>query len=421
MSTGPTSAAALAPDTERLMADISGLTAYVDSGAPGWTRPVFSDPYRGSRQWVADRMRDAGLQTRIDAAGNIIGRLPGLHSTKPALVTGSHTDTVHGGGRFDGMVGVFSGIEVARRLRESGTALSRDLYVIDFLGEEPNTFGISCVGSRALAGLLTAEHLDRTDDRGRRLGDVMSAYGADPAEALRQAWAPGSIHAYIELHVEQGPLLERTGHPVGVVTAIAGIERLLVTFTGRADHSGTMPMEGRHDALVAAAEAILTVEREGCGAPVHGVSTTGRIESVPGALNVVPSGARIWGELRSVDASWLSGAKRRVLQRIAADAEARGVATMVEWLNDQDPVPCAKSMQDQIAGAATDLGYSWQAVPSGAGHDAAHLARLGPMGMIFIPSIGGRSHVPEELSNPADIAIGAHVLARTLVDLDRAG
>lgn len=409
------------PEAARIDADIEALTHYVVEGTPGWTRPVFSDPYRASRTLVADAMRDAGMEVRIDAAGNIVGRLPGRDSGKPALMTGSHTDTVHGGGRFDGIVGVMSAIEVVRMLRGSGTTLERDLYVVDFLGEEPNTFGLSCVGSRAIAGKLTAADMDRTDDRGRRLGDVMAAYGADPAGALTQAWEPGSIHAYVELHIEQGPQLERSGNPIGVVTAIAGIERLLVTFTGRPDHSGTMPMEDRHDALVAAAEAILTVEREGCGAPVHGVSTTGRIESSPGALNVVPDHARLWGELRSVDPQWLSGAKRRVVERIAADADARGVSTMVEWLNDQDPVVCDQSMQDRIARSTEALGYAWEAVPSGAGHDAAHMAHLGPMGMIFIPSIGGRSHVPEEFSTSEDIATGAHVLAQTLIDLDRAG
>lgn len=414
-----TDADRLLPNAERMAENIAELSTITESAEAGWTRRVYSDPYRASRTWTAEHMRAAGLDVHVDAAGNIIGRLPGRDGGKPALMTGSHTDTVRGGGRFDGMVGVLGGIEVARRFRETDTVLDHDLYVVDFLGEEPNTFGLSCVGSRAIAGLLTAEHLDRTDDQGHRLGDVMRSFGADPDGALAEAWAPHSIAGYVELHVEQGPALERAGTPIGVVTAIAGIERLLVQFTGRPDHSGTMPMEGRHDALVAAAEAILTIEREGCGAPVHGVSTTGRIESSPGALNVVPSEARIWGELRSVDPSWLSGAKRRVVDRIAADAEARGVGTLMEWLNDQDPVPCDASMQDRIAQASASLGYEWMAVPSGAGHDAAHLAHLGPMGMIFIPSIGGRSHVPEELSRTPDIVAGVHVLAQTLLSLDR--
>jgi len=412
--------AALAPDADRLAADLAALAAYRSPDAPGWTREVFSDPYRSERGWVRDRMRDAGLEVRVDAAGNVIGRLPGMSPDAPPLVTGSHTDTVHGGGRFDGVVGVLGGIEVARRLRETGTRLRRDLFVIDFLGEEANGFGISCLGSRALAGVLTGEHLSRRDAAGRRLGDAMTGFGADPSGALGLAWRPGSVHAYLELHIEQGPVLERQGTALGVVTAIAGIERLLATFDGRADHAGTTPMTERRDALAAAAQAVLTIERTACGAPVHAVSTTGRIEALPGAFNVVPDQARLWAEVRSVDAAWLGGVKRRLAEEIAGEAAARGVTAMIEWLNDQDPVPTSPSVRDHIGRTADELGIGWTAIPSGAGHDAAHMTPLGPLGMIFIPSRGGRSHVPEEWTDLADIAVGVHALAATLVRLDQA-
>ncbi|PSK99406.1 N-carbamoyl-L-amino-acid hydrolase [Murinocardiopsis flavida] len=406
-----------APDADRLWADLTALAAYADPDLAGWSREVFTDPYRAARAWVRALMADAGLATSVDAVGNITGRLPGTHGGGPPIVTGSHTDTVRGGGRFDGIVGVLGGIEVARRLRETGTRLRRDLVVVDFLGEEANGYGISCMGSRALAGTLTAAHLDRRDAAGDRLGDAMARFGADPAASLGIAWR-GGVHAFVELHVEQGPLLEREGAEVGVVTAIAGIERLLATFAGRSDHAGTTPMGERADALTAAAEAVLTVEREGCGAPVHGVATTGRIEGATGAFNIVPDRARIWAELRSVDPGWLGGVRRRVAERIAADAARRGVETGIEWLNDQPPVPADRAVQDVIGGAADGLGASWAPVPSGAGHDAAHLARLGPMGMVFIPSRGGRSHCPEEWTDPAQIATGVHVLGDTIVRLD---
>ena len=412
--------AALAPDADRLATDLAALADYRSPDAPGWTREVFSDPYRSERGWVRDRMRDAGLEVRVDAAGNVIGRLPGMSPDAPPLVTGSHTDTVHGGGRFDGVVGVLGGIEVARRLRETGTRLRRDLFVIDFLGEEANGFGISCLGSRALAGVLTGEHLSRRDAAGRRLGDAMTGFGADPSGALGLAWRPGSVHAYLELHIEQGPVLERQGTALGVVTAIAGIERLLATFDGRADHAGTTPMTERRDALAAAAQAVLTIERTACGAPVHAVSTTGRIEALPGAFNVVPDQARLWAEVRSVDAAWLGGVKRRLAEEIAGEAAARGVTAMIEWLNDQDPVPTSPAVRDHIGRTADELGIGWTAIPSGAGHDAAHMTPLGPLGMIFIPSRGGRSHVPEEWTDLADIAVGVHALAATLVRLDQA-
>jgi beta-ureidopropionase / N-carbamoyl-L-amino-acid hydrolase len=415
----PVDLAGLAPDPDRLAADLAALADYREPDAPGWTREVFSDPYRSERDWVRDRMREAGLQVRVDAAGNVVGRLAGTSPGAPPLVTGSHTDTVHGGGRFDGVVGVLGGIEVARRLRETGTRLTRDLFVIDFLGEEANGFGISCLGSRALAGVLTGEHLSRRDASGRRLGDALAGFGADPDRALGLAWRPGSVHAYLELHIEQGPVLERRGTALGVVTAIAGIERLLATFDGRADHAGTTPMTERRDALAAAAQAVLTIERTACGAPVHAVSTTGRIESLPGAFNVVPEQARLWAEVRSVDAGWLGGVKRRLAQEIADGAAARGVTAMVEWLTDQDPVPTTPTVRDHIGRTADELGIDWTPIPSGAGHDAAHMTPLGPLGMIFIPSRGGRSHVPEEWTDLADIAVGVHTLAATLLRLDQ--
>lgn len=409
----------LAPDADRVAATIASLAgAFTESAEPGWTRRVFSEAYRSSREWTLALMRDAGLEARIDPAGNVVGVLPGRNRAARPLMTGSHTDTVHGGGRFDGIVGVIGAVEVARRLRESGQLLERDLVVVDFLGEEANPFGVSCVGSRSIAGLLDAEHLERVDEDGRRLGDVMAAFGLDPAAALAQAWAPGSLHGYVELHVEQGPVLQASGTSIGVVTAIAGIERLFARFTGRADHAGTMPMTMRHDALAAAAASVVAIEREGCGAPVHGVSTVGRFESGPGAFNVVPDEARVWAEMRSTEGEWLTGARRRVVDAIGAEASQRGVDLVVEWLNDQEPVRADPLVQDVIGTAADSLGLTWQAIPSGAGHDAAHLAHLGPMGMIFVPSIGGRSHCPEELSETRDIAEGIHVLAATLAQMD---
>ena len=419
MSTPPIDLDALAPDTGRLSSRIHELAEFHDSSVPGWSREVFSEPYRASREWVRRQMAEAGLNPVTDAAGNIVGRLPGRRGTGPALVTGSHTDTVRHGGRFDGIVGVLAGIEVAQRLQETGTSLARDLLIVDFLGEEANEFGISCMGSRSIAGVLQPEHLERVDGTGTRLGDAMHHFGLDPQAALRGAWRPADVHAYVELHIEQGPLLERSGTSIGVVTAIAGIDRLLAHFAGRAGHAGTVPMSDRHDALVSAAAAVLTVERVGCGAPVHGVATPGHIESSPQSMGVLTDTARLWAEIRSVDRTWLHGARKQIADEIAAETLQRGVEIDIEWLTDQDPVPTSDLVHDVIADAADGLGLSRQAVPSGAGHDAAHLVRLGPMGMIFVPSVDGKSHCPEEMTAIGDIAQGAHVLAATVTDLDK--
>jgi N-carbamoyl-L-amino-acid hydrolase len=407
---------ALAPEKSRIAADLAELSGFADPDEAGWTRRVFSEPYRASRAWVRARMRDAGLDVCEDDAGNLIGLLPGTTGA-PALVTGSHTDTVSRGGRFDGVVGVLGAIEFARRLRETGMRLAHDLLVVDFLGEEPNAHGVSCIGSRAIAGLISPGYLDQRDGNGVTLGRALESAGRSPSDMLRARWRPDDVAAFVELHIEQGPVLQRRQADIGVVTAIAGIERVMAAFTGRADHAGTMPMTDRRDALAAAAQAILTVEQIGCGEP-DAVATVGDLKTAPGALNIVPESARIWAELRSPSQAWLGTARKRVVQDIADLAQARGVEVELDWLNDQDPVPTTLGVQDVIAAASQSLGQRWTSIVSGAGHDAAHLAALAPMGMIFVPSRDGRSHCPEEWTDLDQIGAGVHALAATMVSLD---
>lgn len=410
----------LAPDAGRIERDVMDLATVRDPGNPGWTRQVFSDPYRASREWVAAKMRESGLDVHRDGTGNIVGVLPGSRPAAPALVTGSHTDTVAGGGRFDGVVGVVGALEVVRQLRERDIRLARDLVVVDFLGEESNDFGLSCLGSRALAAELTSSDLDRVDGQGARLGDRYAAFGLDPSAVLAADWARRMpLHCYVELHVEQGPVLERKGTPIGVVTAVAGINRLLATFHGRPDHAGTRPMDDRRDAMAAAAEAVLAIEREGCGAPVHGVATTTRLTAQPDSPNVVPGTVHLRAEMRSIDEHWLTTARRRLVDEIVGQARERGVDVDFEWTSDNDTVKTSDEIHDALAHAADANGLAWTPVPSGATHDAVHLARLCPMGMVFIPSRAGRSHCPEEWSDFDDIAAGVQVLGSTLQALDQ--
>lgn len=408
----------LVPVQERVLENLSQLNSYTESATPGWTRRVFSDPYRSSRDWVLQLMSEAGLQTSMDAAGNLIGVLPGRDRSLAPLVSGSHTDTVHGGGRYDGIVGVIGAIEVAHLLKQHQIQLNRDLVIIDFLGEEANNFGVSCIGSRYWSGKLSAEHLQRVDDQtGLTLANTMENFGLDVADLNTSHPLSRQHHAYIELHIEQGPRLEREGIDIGIVTAIAGIDRLFASFIGRPDHSGTASMDDRIDALTAAAEAVLIIERMGCG---EHVTTTGKLAVEQGAFNVVPSEAKLWAEMRSIDSSWLTGTKRKLATEIANSALARGVVLDMQWLNDQPPVPTNTSVRDLIGGASTSLGLSSRPIPSGAGHDAAHLVELGPTGMLFIPSVDGRSHVPEEFTHSKDILNGIHVLAASLVAADKA-
>lgn len=405
---------------EWLDSALTDLAEFRSAGRPGWTREVFSESYRESRHWVADKMRAAGLQVHIDAAGNIIGRLPGRNPAAPPLVTGSHTDTVDGGGRFDGVVGVLGGLAAVETLRESGTVLDRDLLVVDFLGEESNPFGLSCLGSRALAGELTPRDLARTDYSDRTLASAFEDFGLDPSDLLgRAAWTgTRRPHVYLELHVEQGPVLEARGTEIGIVTAITGIERLVASFTGTPDHAGTRPMDDRRDAMVAAAEAVLAIRAEGCGAPEHGVATVTRLENASSSPNVVPSLVRLHGEVRSVDESWLTGTRRRLAEEIAARAGQHGVEADLSWTTDNAVVRSAPGVQDLAAAACDAAGVSWLPVPSGATHDAVHMAALAPMGMIFVPSANGKSHCPEEFTATGQIATGVRVLADTLIRLD---
>lgn len=410
---------ALEPVAARIESDLTELAEIRDPEHPGWTRAGFSDSYRHARDWIAAKMRSAGLEVRRDQAGNVVGVLPGRSPAAPSLVTGSHTDTVKGGGRYDGTVGVLGALEVVRLLRESGAHLTRDLVVVDFLGEESNDWGLSCLGSRAVAGELRGADLDRRDGAGQRLGEQYARFGLDPSAVLGERWlTQHPMHGYVELHIEQGPLLEDKGATIGVVTAIAGIERLSATFEGRPDHAGTRPMDDRRDAMVAAAHAVLAVHREGCGAHRHGVATTTQVVNALPAPNVVPSSVQMRAEMRSIDEEWLGATKERLATDILDQARVLGVDVTFDWTSDNTVVSASRAIQDTVARAATRSGLTWESMASGATHDAAHIARRCPMGMIFVPSRDGRSHCPEEWTDITDIEAGVRVLGDTLRNLD---
>ncbi|MEX5237044.1 M20 family metallo-hydrolase [Kocuria arenosa] len=407
--------------SQRVEEQVGQLSRLRRDDRRGWTRQVFSEPYRESRDWVAARMKDAGLEVRRDVAGNLVGRLAGARPAAPALMTGSHSDTVDGGGRFDGVVGVLAAIEAARSIRASGSPLTRDLLVVDFLGEEPNDFGLSCLGSRSVAREMTAADLARRNGAGKTLAAAYEDFGLDPSAVLQSSPpGPGPLHAFVELHIEQGPALERGGEQIGVVTSVCGIERFVAHFAGREDHAGTRPVADRQDAMVAAAEAVLAVRREGCGAPGNGVATATHADNLSPSPNVVPSAVDLRGELRSIDRSWLSGARRRLGESVLAASRGYGVDVEFDWTTDNHVVDTHPRAHDVVAATADRLGYSWRPIPSGATHDAVHMAALAPMAMIFVPSRGGRSHCPEEWTDPLEIGQGVHVLGETLRSLDTA-
>jgi len=408
-----------APVQERVDADLRALAALVDDRQPGWTRAALTEPDREARNWALEQLRAAGLVAELDAAGNVIGRLPGSDPSAGAILTGSHTDTVPGGGRFDGMVGFVGALEVARALREAGRTLRHDLVVIDFFGEEPNDFGLSCVGSRALTGQLAAEHLALRDRDGRSYAQALAASGIDPDGIDTARLGPGiDARAFIELHIEQGPVLEQQGSQLGLVTTITGVARFRALFQGRRDHAGTTPMAARQDAGCAAAGTVLAVERIASSAET-GRGTIGSVTFTPDAVNVVTERAEVFGELRSPDAQWLRQARSALLDAVGAEAGARGVQLDLEWLPGKAPTAMSPSLVDLCDEAVADLGYRYSRMYSGAEHDAAVMASVCPTVMLFVPSRDGRSHCPQEWTDSDDVVAGIDVLAESILRMDQ--
>jgi N-carbamoyl-L-amino-acid hydrolase len=412
----------LSIDADRLWRRLETLASFTRPDVP-WTRRAFSPEFDKARDWLRAEFAQAGLAVHTDAAGNLTGRREGTQPGLAPLVTGSHCDTVVGGGRFDGILGVLAGLEVAQSLHERGVALRHPLEVIDFLSEEPSDYGISCVGSRAFAGTLDDAMLASCNDAGESLAQAMRRIGARPdADALAgAARGPGGIAAFVELHIEQGPVLEREGLPIGVVTDIVGIRRVALTVTGQPDHAGTTPMNIRRDALVGAARLIDAAHREASamdGRPHYVVATIGRISMSPNVPNAVPGRVDMVLEVRSNAQSVLDDFPERLLALCRDDLQKLRLACSMEPLTRTPPTACSEVVMQAVAGAADRLGLSHRPLPSGAGHDAMHVAAAGPMGMIFIPCLDGRSHCQEEWASQAQVAAGTLVLAETLRALD---
>jgi N-carbamoyl-L-amino-acid hydrolase len=328
---------------------------------------------------------------------------------------------VPGGGRFDGIAGVVAAIEVARAIAESGTRLRHTLEVIDFLAEEPSDFGLSCIGSRGISGTLTPAMLAMENDSGRRLGDALGDIGGDGtriADAIRN-----DIAAFFELHIEQGPVLERERIDIGVVTAIVGIRRIEVRFVGEAAHAGTAPMNLRRDAAYAGALMIAAVRERAEALAVSGegyfVATVGIVEVLPGGSNVVPQSARIVIDARSSS----QALTERFVQQIEADsctiaARARVERAAFELLSDGLPAQCSPALRTHLHDASARLGLSHIDIASGAGHDAAFMAKICPSAMVFIPCLRGMSHTPDEWSEPGELAAGTAVMLEAIRSFD---
>ena len=404
-------------DAEALWNDLMALGAITDPARP-YTRRSFSSLYLDGRAWLTRRMQAAGLTTRIDAAGNLIGRIEGDANAK-TLMIGSHSDSVPSGGRFDGMAGVIAGLAIARALAENNIRLRHSLEIVDFLAEEPSEFKLSCIGSRGITGNLSVADLALRNEQQETLGDALARMGGRPTEL--KAARRTDIHAAFELHIEQGPVLEAEALDLGIVSAIVGITRLEIQFLGTAGHAGTTPMTQRRDPLLAAAHLVgwvrhcaqaMAARRQG-----HFVATVGVIEALPGATNVIPKSARIVVDARSEDPLLTAEFCRAIDAESLAAANVERVAFNVQ--SNTAPAACDPALQRMLRISADALGYSSKSMASGAGHDMAFLSQVAPVAMVFIPCKDGRSHTPDEWATSSALQRGTDVLLHALLQVDR--
>lgn len=408
-------------DGQRLWDDLMQLAEITDPGKP-YTRRSFSPLFDQGRDWLRQRFEQAGLKTRIDAAGNLIGRRGGSEPSAGTILLGSHSDTVPSGGRFDGPAGVLTALEIVRSLTESDVTLRHNIEVIDFLAEEPSEFGLSCIGSRGMAGVLDQRMLAYTDPSGKLLSHAIDRVGGNIvtlASAKRN-----DIAAFFELHIEQGLVLQDGNIDVGIVTAIVGITRIEVIFKGSADHAGTTPMHLRRDAFTPAAKTAVCVDRiaREFVAREDGlfVATIGIVSVTPGASNVVPQEARIVIDARSENRALMDEFLARLDTETATfAAESRTERATFSRLSDTNPTRCDPGLRGLLRDSANALGFSHIDIASGAGHDAAFVARFAPAAMLFIPCRDGKSHTPEEWAEPDAIAAGAAVIAEAVLRFDR--
>jgi allantoate deiminase len=404
----------ISPD--RIMQRCDALARHSEL-AGGLTRVFLSPENRAANELVLGWMREAGMQAGLDAIGNVAGRYEGARPGLPCLMLGSHLDTVRDAGRYDGMLGVISAIECVAALNAQKKRLPFALEVLGFGDEEGVRFGTTMLGSRALSGSLDLSVLKVADSNGTSLEQAMRAFGLDPAKIPEVKRKRGDLLAYAELHIEQGPVLEAEGLPVGVVTAINGFSRLRVTLSGVAGHAGTVPMHLRRDALAAAAECVLAVERIAARDPEL-VGTVGRIEASPGAINVIPGKVVFTVDVRAPRDELRLSCVDEVKREIASVCDRRKIGSEIENLQELGVAPCADWLMAQLDRAVAAEGLRVRRLPSGAGHDGMALKAVADIAMLFVRCKGGISHNPAESISAADAAAGARVLLRFIEKFD---
>ena len=401
-------------DPSRILQRCDALARH--SELPGGLTRVFLSPQaRAAADLVLGWMREAGMQARLDAIGNALGRYEGERPAAACLMLGSHLDTVRDAGKYDGMLGVVTAIECVHLLNAREERLPFAIEVVGFGDEEGVRFGTTLLGSRALAGTLDPRVLESTDAQGVSIAQALRDFGLDPQEIPSVRRKRGEVLAYAELHIEQGPVLEAEGLPVGVVSAINGFSRLRATLRGEAGHAGTVPMKLRRDALAAAAECVLAVERIARARPEL-VATVGRIEARPGAINVIPGEVQFTVDVRAPEDAAREQAVAAVRTEIAVIAEARSIGFEIETLQELGSSACAPWLMAQLERAVAGEGLRCLRLPSGAGHDGMALKAIADIAMLFVRCKRGISHHPAEAISAEDAGTGARVLYRFIHD-----
>ena len=402
-------------DSERLSAELDTLAGFSDVPAPAVTRVVFSAVDLAARRWFKGLCAEAGLDTREDAVGNTYARWHGADPDLPAVATGSHFDAIPHSGRYDGTVGVLGGLEAIRALRRAGHRPRRSVELILFTSEEPTRFGIGCLGSRLMSGSLAPESAASLEDRdGKTLEEVRTEAGfLGPLAGV--ALGRDRYHAFVELHIEQGPLLEREEIPLGIVTAIAAPASLRIEIEGEGGHAGAVLMPDRRDAFLAACEIALAVEAAARGTgSIDTVGTVGVCDVFPGVVNGVPSRVRIDVDVRDIELARRDGVLAAIEGACRSIGAARRVRVASRTINRDAPATCSPLVTQALSEAAASAGLPYRTMVSRAYHDSSFMAEIAPTGMLFIPCRAGVSHRPDEFASAAGIALGVEVLAGAL-------
>ncbi len=403
-------------DGERLWNRLFELAEIGEQEGGGVTRLSFTEEERAAKSLVASYMEEAGLSVYEDAVGNLFGRREGSDPEAPVVLVGSHVDSVYNGGNFDGPLGVLAGVEILQTMNERGVQTRHPVEVVAFTDEEGARFSFGMIGSRALSGTLASADLHHKDGQGISVAEAMKNSGLDPDAVGAAARSPGAVKAYVELHIEQGKVLEGEDLPVGIVTGIAGPLWLWFVLGGEAGHAGATPMGHRRDALAAAAQVMGSIEAEASETGTT-VGTVGQLSLSPGGINIIPGRVEFTVDLRDIDERVRDEVEERVVGEARRTCEERGVGLDVDTLQRVAPVLCSDLVQNAARAACEELGLKPYPLASGAGHDGMHFKDLWPMGMVFVRSKDGISHNPDEWSSQQDCVAGANVLYRTVLDL----